>query len=243
MPRVDPLPFKEAINIFKNKVPIDHDSFIALSQEAKLRAFAMSGVVEAEILKDVQEEFIKSLENGTTIETFRDTFRERMKTLGWAGTARHRLNTTVRTNVQSVYNAGHFEQAMDAVDTFPFWQYIAIRDKNSRPTHSANHLKVYPYNHPFWIDNYPINGHNCRCTVREMTRRQIEREKVKLPDTYTKSADPGFEGNPGEAIRIDPEKYPAWLGPYLQKLKLMIQKATITKRAPIIRKSKSKKGT
>ena len=89
-------------------------------------------------------------------------------------------------------------------------------DKRVRPSHAMLHGKVYPADHDFWASNYPPNGFRCRCCVRSLSARQVEKQGLTVEkampqagvwiDPKTKmeyfvhfpGADKGFRSNPGK---------------------------------------------
>ena len=89
-------------------------------------------------------------------------------------------------------------------------------DKRVRPSHAILHGKVYPADHDFWASNYPPNGFRCRCCVRSLSARQVEKQGLTVekampqagawidPKTKMKyfvhfpGADKGFRSNPGK---------------------------------------------
>lgn len=81
---------------------------------------------------------------------------------------------------------------------------------------SILHGKVYPADHDFWASNYPPNGFRCRCCVRSLSARQVEKQGLTVekampqagawtdPKTgmeyfvHFPGADKGFRNNPGK---------------------------------------------
>ncbi|MDY0397140.1 MAG: phage minor head protein [Desulfuromonas thiophila] len=45
---------------------------------------------------------------------------------------------------------------------------------STRPSHAAQHGKVYRHDHPYWDTWYPPNGFRCRCSVRTLSDRQLQ---------------------------------------------------------------------
>jgi SPP1 gp7 family putative phage head morphogenesis protein len=205
-----PLPFEEAIKLFKSKVVLTKEQYNQLLDEVKIRAFTVSRIMEADVLMDVFDALAKALEEGTTFQTFKKSLD--LDSLGWTGEKAYRLDTVFRTNIQSMYQAGHYKQQMEVVDARPYWQYVAVMDSRTRPAHAAMNGKVFPSDDPFWQKNYPPNGFNCRCTVRTLSGREMQRDGLRISRASQDIADPGFDFNPGKAAwEPDLSKYPNWL--------------------------------
>jgi len=206
-----PLPFEEAIKLFKDKVVLTPALYKKLIAEVKQRAFSVSGIMEADILNDIYDEVLRGLKDGIAFEEFKKTLMPKVED-AWKGSAPYRLDTIFRTNIQSMYQAGQYKQQMEVVEERPYWQYVAVMDSRTRPSHAAMNGKVFPADDPFWDRNYPPNGFNCRCTVRTLSGRELSREGLKISKTKTDIADAGFDFNPGKAAyEPDLSKYPSWL--------------------------------
>lgn len=103
------------------------------------------------------------------------------KTGEYFGTPR-RLNTIYRTNVQAAYSAARYQRMMDNIDHRPYWQYSAVGDERTRPSHLALNGRIYRYDDPFWSTFYPPNGFNCRCAVIALGERDLKRKGLNKPD-------------------------------------------------------------
>ena len=58
------LSFEEAIKYFMGKVPMTMEQFLALEEQAKIRAFSVSGVTGIDALSSIQASIEKALEDG-----------------------------------------------------------------------------------------------------------------------------------------------------------------------------------
>ncbi|WP_265469094.1 phage minor head protein, partial [Haemophilus influenzae] len=77
----------------------------------------------------------------------------------------------------------------DNADNRPYWQYSAVNDDRTRPSHSAMHGLVYRYDDPFWATFYPPNGFNCRCSVIALAERDITRRNLVVGDSADRLID------------------------------------------------------
>lgn len=208
-----PLPFEEAIEAFKGLVPMTADEFYALAQEARAAAFTVTGVMRMDVLVDMHNAIEKAISEGETLADFRNRFDEIMETRGWAAPkdlAPYRLETVFRNNVQTAYNTGRYNQMKDQKDAFPFWEYDAVNDADTRPEHAAMDGRVYPVDHPFWDTWYPPNGHRCRCGVNPVHRSVVEEEDLKVESEMpSETPDKGWDHNPAkQRWQPDLSKYP-----------------------------------
>lgn len=216
-----PLPMKEAQEFWQDKVMLSPSRFNLLSKEAKLRAFAVSGIAKGDELATVFTALQRAIDKGTTFDQFKKECGDIFERRGWTGKRSWRVDNIFRTNIQTAYNVGRYKQLKEMEDTFPYWQYDAVNDSRTRPTHLALDGKVYPADHPFWDKWYPPNGFRCRCSVMALTKGQVERRNLAVetedvtntlvhpvdPRTGLKSTvpvqllpDPGFSHHPGKVV-------------------------------------------
>jgi len=116
-----------------------------------------------------------------------------METRGWAAPADltpWRMETIFRTNVQTSYTTGRYKQMVDQKDAFPFWEYDAVNDSRTRPSHAALDGKIFPADHPFWDTWYPPNGYNCRCGVNPVSKHEAENETIETEDPTNSLIEP-----------------------------------------------------
>ncbi len=87
----------------------------------------------------------------------------------------------------------------------PYWQYDAVQDSHTRPSHLAMDGRVYPADHPIWNTWFPPNGFRCRCTVRTLSKRQVEARGHTVEDKFPAIApDPHFGTNPAK-VKFSPD--------------------------------------
>ena len=79
------------------------------------------------------------------------------------------------TNMRQSHMAGRWEQAQRNKESYPYLRYVALRGGNRRPEHQKLHGLVRPVDDPIWDKIYPMNGWNCKCTVRPVSEAEMER--------------------------------------------------------------------
>jgi SPP1 gp7 family putative phage head morphogenesis protein len=221
MPDVlQPLAMKEARQFWADKVKLSPGQYSKLSAEAKLRAFAVSGIAKGDELSTVFSALQKALDDGTTFEEFKRQTGEIFERRGWSGKSAWRVDNIFRTNIQTAYNVGRYQQMARVAQSRPYWMYDAVNGSRTRLHHRALDGKVFPADHPFWDRWYPPNGFRCRCGVRSLSERQVKARGLKVessdptgklfepvdPLTGVKYParllipDPGFRHHPGKAM-------------------------------------------
>ena len=171
-------PPKEARQFWESRVPVTADDFAKLTEQARQRAFVVSGLARQELVDELHASILHAYEEGLSIGEWRKRARALLSADGDTPAAllkRHRLDTIFRTNLQTGYQAGRYAQMMETVEDRPIWRISAVLDRSTRPGHAAVHGKCYPANHEFWTQFFPPNGFNCRCTVSTLTAEQAER--------------------------------------------------------------------
>ncbi|WP_320175784.1 phage minor head protein [Maridesulfovibrio sp.] len=208
------------------KVPVTDKEFAQLTGQAKAQAFSVSGLSKLDQVIAVQNALAKIIDEGGTLADFKKEIPEIIKAQGWTGKAAHRVDNLLRTNLQIAYMAGRHDQMSKATKLRPYWQYVAVGDKRTRPSHTALNGKVYPADHQFWDTYLPPNGFRCRCTVISLSKRQLKKSglqvetdmpgttMVTLPDGSEINVNPmpdkGWARNVGKDFyQPDLSKYPA----------------------------------
>jgi len=161
---LEPVPFDEAIEYFGARIPMTPEQFSALSVQAQATAFTVGGVARMDLVEGIHGAILGAIEKGETLADFRGRVDEMFASQGFVaadeGLGAWRLETIFRTNIQTAYNVGRYEQMIDQKEAFPFWEYDAVNDGNTRPEHAALDGMVFPADHPFWDTWYPPNGYN-----------------------------------------------------------------------------------
>ncbi len=174
------LDFKDAVNFWESKVKLSPSGYRKLSDDAKMKAFAVAGIAKGDELETVYNALGQAIEGNINFEDFKTQCSTIFEKRGWTGISAWRVDNIFRTNVQAAYMAGRWKQASAASNLRPYGQYSAVNDKRTRPTHTALHGVTYPLNHPFWDTWWPLNGFRCRCNVKTLSERQVKKKGIKV---------------------------------------------------------------
>jgi len=173
-----PLPPREAMAFWADKVPVTKSEWNTLSDAAKARAFVVAGLAKGDLLDAVQASLGDALAQGQTLAQWKKSVAG--QGLAGLGFTDVRLETIYRTNLQSAYQAGRYAQMQRVADDRPYWRYTAVNDSRTRPTHRGMHGLTYPADHPFWDTYYPPNGYRCRCSVQSLSASQVESRGIEV---------------------------------------------------------------
>lgn len=245
-----PLPPEEALRYFRAKGFRTSFAWQDVWQHEHARAFTVAKGMKLDVLQDIRAAVDKALAEGRTLEQFTKELQPLLEEKGWWGRQRmkdpldgkiksvqlgspRRLQTIFQVNLRTSYAAGKWAQIERVKERRPWLRYVAVLDNRTRDEHRKWHGTVLPVDDPWWKTHYPPNGWNCRCTVQQLSDRDLDRfnytpddkappsptrpwtnkrtgEVVRVPD----GIDPGFAYNVGEAANFpDPAKYDVgWLG-------------------------------
>ncbi len=229
------LPPEKAIEYFQGKGYAITWGWRDLWQEAQAKAFTVAGVTKLDVLQDIRAGLSSALKEGKTLADFEKGLTPLLQQKGWwginaqadrqtgemtgKGLTPRRLKTIYQTNMQTAYMAGRYQTMMENAADRPFWQYVAVMDSRTRPSHRSLNGRVFRYDDPFWQSFYPPNGFNCRCRVRSLDGETMQSRDYDLSNSLGRldqvqvptSRRPGapmvdvarFEYAPGQYIRPD----------------------------------------
>lgn len=172
--RVDP---QEAIDFFRQKLNLPTETWTDLWQGMHARAFVVAGAKDAALIEDFRQAVDKAIAQGTTLDEFRKDFDRIVQTHGWSynGSRGWRSRVIFETNLRTAYASGKWQQIQRLKERRPWLRYVAVQDARTRPEHAAWHNTVLPVDDPFWRTHFPPNGWRCRCTVQQLSERDLRR--------------------------------------------------------------------
>ena len=195
--------FEEAVAYFKERVPVTASRFYQIAAEYRALAFTVSGYTKAQVLKKFYDELLAALEEGNSLAEFRENMNDFLEAEGYEGITPYQAENIFRTNVQTAYNVGHYKRMTEpGVKALrPYWQYDAVNDSKTRPSHLAMDGRVFMADDPIWDTWFPPNGFKCRCTVKTLSKRQMEQRGLTVE---TEAPEGGATG--GWALRQHPAR-------------------------------------
>jgi SPP1 gp7 family putative phage head morphogenesis protein len=178
---MQPVTFLEALQYAHDKKIVLPDEFYSMDLKTRQMATTVSFLSSLEQVETVIKSLNKTLANGGTFNDFQKLVAESEIIL-----PKHYLDNVFRTNIQSAYSHGRWQQQQRNKDKRQYLMYSAIDDSRVRPAHLALNRIVLPIDHPFWLTHYPPVGYRCRCSCIALTEKQALKYGItpddKLPE-------------------------------------------------------------
>ena len=153
---MQPVTFLEALQYAHSKKVVLPDEFYSMDLKTRQMATTVSFLSSLEQAESVIKSLNKTLASGGTFNDFQKLVAESEIVL-----PKHYLDNVFRTNIQSAYGHGRWQQQQRNKDKRQYLIYSAINDSRVRPAHLALNRIVLPIAHPFWLTHYPPLGFRC----------------------------------------------------------------------------------
>ncbi len=219
---------EKAVEFFRGKGLSASFAWQDMLHEEHDRAFTVAKMMDLDLLADVKAQVDRAISEGLTRRQFIDELMPTLIARGWwgrqevtdpatgetveaqLGSAR-RLKTIYDTNLRTSYAAGHWARIEANKKTAPYVMYSAILDGRTRPAHAGWNGKVLRADDEWWKTHTPPNGWNCRCTVIQLSERDLERMGKSGPDEAPTGGTRAWE-NPrtGEVLQVPAGVDPGW---------------------------------
>ena len=189
-----PFPVPGAVTgYFDRKTLKPSFSWLDVYGDEHANAMTVAGAVELEVLEAFRSTMSDSLANGQGFETWKETIASELTRLGWFGprlvqdplgidpdklvnyASDRRLKLIFWSNMNSARAAGQWERAQKSKAFLPYFLYVRTTSADPRPEHLAFAGTILSVDHPFWDTHFPPNGWLCKCTVRQITKREAGR--------------------------------------------------------------------
>lgn len=153
---MQPVTFLEALQYAHSKKIVLPDEFYSMDLKTRQMATTVSFLSSLEQIETIIKAVNKSIADGGTFKDFQKLIEESEIIL-----PKHYLDNVFRTNIQSAYGHGRWQQQQRNKAKRPYLMYSAINDSRVRPSHLALNRIVRPIDDPFWLTHYPPLGFRC----------------------------------------------------------------------------------
>jgi SPP1 gp7 family putative phage head morphogenesis protein len=182
-PPAKPSQFPEAVDWFRERVPIQKPAWKRLNEKAQLKSFTAAGVARLDVLKDVWEAMDKAVQKGESFATFRKRVRASL-VQAWGGSEiPGRIENIFRTNIQTAYNAGRRVQLMAPAvrKALPYWTFLPLLDSRTSDICRGIGTVTLPADHEWFRTHTPPLHYQCRSTIVGRSVEYSREAKKKGP--------------------------------------------------------------
>lgn len=165
-----PVTFLEALKFAESRKIVLPDEFYSIDLKTRQLATTVGFLSSIEQIQTVIKGVNKAIADGTTFEDFKKYVADNDIIL-----SESYLSNVFRTNIQTAYSHGRWEQQQRNKTKKPYLMYSAIDDSRVRPEHLALNKIIRHIDDPFWLLYYPPWGFMCRCTVIALTEAQAKK--------------------------------------------------------------------
>lgn len=152
------VPFEEAIEDLITREPrLENDYRRVAELYNTEHVFAAARSVDLNVTRRVQKALEDMMREGKGISSTEPIIRE----IGdWT---RSYSETVYRTNANTAYTKGRFEQMLDpdVLEVMPAFELVGLEDQNTRPNHYAAHGLIASVDDPIWRRFKPPLGYQC----------------------------------------------------------------------------------
>lgn len=185
-------PFKEQQAFFRRKLALPSERWDEIQRDQHDKAFIVAGAMKADLVADLKGSIQKVIDDGKSIQWFRENFGQIVQKHGWAGWTGSdtpagvawRTRTIYTTNLKTSYAAGRYAQMTDpdVLRARPYWRYRHRSIENPRLEHKSWNDLVLPAQHPWFTTHFAPNGFGCNCTIDAINERQLKAMGKTGPD-------------------------------------------------------------
>ncbi|KXZ65603.1 phage minor head protein [Acinetobacter venetianus] len=164
---MQPLSFLEAIQFAVSRKIVLPDEFYKLDLNTRQMATTVSFLSGIEQIETVIKSVNQVLIDGGSFNDFKMLVEGNEIIL-----SEPYLKNVFRTNIQTAYGHGRWQQQQRNKANRPYLMYVAINDSRVRPSHLALNRIIRHIDDPFWLRYYAPWDFMCRCTVIALTEEQ-----------------------------------------------------------------------
>ncbi|MCJ8161876.1 phage head morphogenesis protein [Acinetobacter zhairhuonensis] len=189
---MQPVTFLEALHFAQSRKIVLPDEFYSMDLNTRQLATTVSFLSGIEQVETVIKSLNKTLAEGGTFNDFQKLVEENEIVL-----SKYYLKNVFRTNIQTAYGHGRWQQQQKNKAKRPYLMYSAIDDTRVRPSHLALNRIIRHIDDPFWLLYYPPWGFMCRCTVIALTEKEAQKLGITSDEDLPQvAADMGWSTSP-----------------------------------------------
>lgn len=200
-------PYTETRRALQRHLKMDRVTLVELEKLYGVTATRVVATATASVEHKLQEAITGLVERGAHVREGVQGLSAAFEAAGMTPRNSFTYEAIFRTQTQIAYNAGAWNANQDPAIREILWgyQYSAIGDARTRPSHAALDGMILPVDHELWQTHFPPNGWACRCQAIEIFR---ESKIVIPPDSVVYKGkevrvgpDEGFAYNPANLLR------------------------------------------
>ena len=200
------MPPGKALKFFRQKQNVPTAHWDDLWHEAHSRGFMVAGAASDALLGDFRKAVDTAIKGDLTVKDFRKEFDTIVAKHGWShnGSPGWRSNLIYTVNTSMAHSAGRYarQTTPEALEMFPYWEYVHNTCAHPRPEHVAWNGIILPANDPWFATHYPPNGWLCHCTVRVLSVSMMRRRGLTVSERPLLNARPWRNPRTGEVIYV-----------------------------------------
>lgn len=165
---------KKAVKFGRKKRVLSIESFNSSADSTKRTAFGAAGDLSTRGASQILKAANTAIGNGLS---FRD-FKKNIPPEIFDKIAAPEI--VFKNQAIDTYQRSRFNQQTRLTPLRPFWKYVTFGDDRVRPNHRIMNGVVSPAGSSFWDNNYPPNGHQCRCLAQALNERQVRQQNLTV---------------------------------------------------------------
>ena len=199
-----------AIDFLANRMKLSSKEVEVIEEMYSPRAIQVTSGLTRHLEKKLSKAMTTITELGLHVKDGAKLMGDAFDLAGLDPLSPNALEAVMRTNSQMAYSVGAWQanEHPDVGDLVWGYKYAAVGDDRMRPTHAAMDGTILPKDHPFWVENYPPNGWNCRCIAIAVTHEDKPKEEIPPKSAVAVNgkqvpvvADEGFRFHPGKVFK------------------------------------------
>jgi SPP1 gp7 family putative phage head morphogenesis protein len=191
--------FDQVLQTLEMQKRSDYDR---LQRQYQTQALKIWNKTADSIEEDLRQTIGELISGGAHNKEGVDVLREKFDSLGLTETKGYQLEAIFRTQTQLGYGAGRWQADQDKAIQEILWgyEYSAIHDDRTRPTHWAMDGTRAEKDDSIWRTWWPPSGWNCRCVAVPIFEDAKPIKPPKEIDGMLVVPDKGFAFNPGQVF-------------------------------------------